>query len=555
MLLGEILTKDFEIERSNIDKALQFQSSYGGRIGNILLNMGIISEDVLISALSKQLDLKIFSGQFDPCLDNIKLKKNEIKFLIAHKWLPFGYHNGKLIFLTHNPLDIEVLQFLQGIDDNYIIYLITGTKFSEFETLLSAKLELSDQESISWGQISENELEKLKELATEAPVVNLVNSFITRAIDINASDLHFEPYQEMYRVRCRIDGLLKDIDFLPLHMELPVVSRIKIMAGMDIAEKRRPQDGKISMKFASKDIEIRVSTLPLSRGESVVLRFLVKDSIQYSFEHLGLAEDIKEMLLTDIRRPFGVIILSGPTGSGKTTTLYTCLNTINTEEKKIVTIEDPVEYKLEGINQIQVNPEIGYDFLTALRSILRQDPDVIMVGEIRDGETARAAMQSALTGHLVFSTVHTQDAQSIFIRLLDLGVEEYLVRSSLIAVASQRLVRKLCPRCATLSDDRETIVKANRLEELAKRFDRSELKILDSRGCKACNFTGFKGRTAIMEYIRNETITRSPKHQSIQVDDVDPFEKGPDRTLLEDGFLKVIDGVTTIAEVIRVCST
>jgi general secretion pathway protein E len=302
-------------------------------------------------------------------------------------------------------------------------------------------------------------------------------------------------------------------------------------------------------------LDIRVSTLPLAEGESLVLRFLVKESIGYSLDYLGLAPDLIRLLTEDISKTAGVILLTGPTGSGKTTTLYSCLNAINDEKKKIITIEDPVEYRLEGINQIQVRPDIGYDFLTALRSILRQDPDIIMVGEIRDPETARAAMQSSLTGHLVFSTLHTNDAPSTYTRLIDLGLQEYLINTSLIAVIAQRLVRKLCPACTETEKDVDTLIAAHGLESMAKGLETKAFKPQRPVGCSKCNHTGYLGRVGIMEYLRcSSEIKTLPKDSNFPVQARQYMAKNRIRSLAQDGFLKYIEGITSIEEVLRVTS-
>jgi general secretion pathway protein E len=358
----------------------------------------------------------------------------------------------------------------------------------------------------------------------------------------------------MYRVRFRIDGQLHDIDFLPLNLQLPVASRIKILAGMDIAERRRPQDGQITMKVASQEVDIRVSTLPLAEGESLVLRFLLKESVSYVLERLGFEPDLEKWLHRDILKSSGVILLTGPTGSGKTTTLYSCLNRINSEDKKIITIENPVEYQLDGINQININPEIGYDFLHALRSILRQDPDVLMVGEIRDGETARVAMQSSLTGHLVFSTLHTNDAVTAYTRLIDLEVQEYLVNSSLISVIAQRLVRRLCPACSKAIDPDPATIKAYQLDKIAEKWGGGRLTLKQPTGCPACSQTGFKGRVAILEYLQCSSFIRSVAKDSNFPQKVAAHMQENDiRCLMEDGLVKVVKGLTTIDEVARVC--
>ena len=557
MLLGEILIEKFGVNRSDVEKALQFQAQFGGLIGSVLLNMGIISEEALVSALAMQLNLPTFK---DIAHDQINFAASDhhedlnIPFLVERQWLPFNHVDGKILFASVNPLAFEVLQYLQDMRVSWDAYLVTESQFRELEGEYKLSQHSADVSGLDVSGMLEGEVEKLRELASEAPIVNLVNSHISRAILRQASDLHFEPYKDMYRVRFRIDGILHDIDFLPLKMHVPIASRIKILAGLDIAERRRPQDGQISMKVAAKDVDIRVSTLPLAEGESLVLRFLIKEDVGYELGYLGLEKDLVGMLTEDIAQTAGVILLTGPTGSGKTTTLYSCLNTINDENKKIITIEDPVEYQLDGINQIQVQTNIGYDFLAALRSILRQDPDVIMIGEIRDAETARVAMQSSLTGHLVFSTVHTNDAPTAFTRLIDLGVEEFLINSSLISVIAQRLIRRICTECSTPDDSEPALIKSHGLDSLAERFGIRNIGLRKANACEACSHTGYQGRVGIMEYLRC-----TPEIQDIRKDSTFPkraraqMTKNNIRTLKEDGLLKAIQGMTTIDEVFRVC--
>ena len=556
MLLGEILVKKYGVDPVDVEKALQFQANFEGMLGSILINMGIIAEETLVSALSDQLNLKTFKdiniNEVDfrqpPAFENVN-----IPFLLQRRWLPLNEENGTVFFAAANPLDYEATQYLSGLSVDWDTYLVTESQFRELESEYSLAQETNGMGSLDISDMLDTEIDKLRELASEAPIVNLVNTFIARAVSRGASDLHFEPYKNMYRVRFRIDGILHDIDFLPLKMQLPVASRIKILSGMDIAERRKPQDGQISMKVSSKELDIRVSTLPLADGESLVLRFLVKEAVKYELETLGLETDLAKTLKKDIFKSSGVILLVGPTGSGKTTTLYSCLNKINSEDKKIITIEDPVEYHLDGINQIQVRPEIGYGFLNALRSILRQDPDIIMVGEIRDGETARIAMQSSLTGHLVFSTVHTNDAPSAYMRLIDLGVEEYLINSSLISIIAQRLVRRVCRDCAKPAPLDYATIKTYGLDVLAEKYNVKTLQAVEAVGCLACNHTGYKGRVGIMEYLRcTPEIKTMPKDSGFSLNARKYMLDNNIRSLTEDGFLKVIKRITTIDEVLRV---
>jgi general secretion pathway protein E len=557
MLIGEILIKKNQISPKDIERGLQYQAKYGGALGSILLNMGIISEEMLVLALAEQLNLQVLKDGDRSLIDFNSLKSLSninIFFLAQRGWFPINEADGKLYFGCANPLDYEVNQYLANLNIRTEIVILTQSQLREIEGDLRVHQKAGAGDESDFGDISDNEIDRLREMASEAPIINMVNSLISRAVERGASDLHFEPYNKMYRVRFRIDGMLHDIDFLPMKMQLPIASRIKILSGMDIAESRKPQDGQISMRISSKEIDVRVSTLPLAKGESLVLRFLVKESVGYELSQLGLEPDLTKLLNEDIVKTAGVILLTGPTGSGKTTTLYSCLNRINSEEKKIITIEDPVEYQLEGINQIQVRPEIGYDFLSALRSILRQDPDVIMIGEIRDGETARVAMQSSLTGHLVFSTVHTNDAPTAYTRLLDLGLPEFLINSSLISVIAQRLARQLCLNCSCSTPVEKDIIATYHLEELATRYGIKSLDIRNAVGCELCSHTGYKGRIGLMEYLRcNSEIKSMPKDDTFPVQARAYMQARNVRSLVEDGLLKVIRGLTTFEEVYRVC--
>jgi general secretion pathway protein E len=395
------------------------------------------------------------------------------------------------------------------------------------------------------------DIEQLKDLASEAPVIRLVNLIMSKAIEGRASDIHIEPFEKDLKVRYRIDGILYDVESPPKKLKAAIISRVKIMAKLNIAERRLPQDGRIKLKVLGKDIDLRVSTLPTMYGESVVMRILDKsNSSLYDLRRLGLAEDSLHELQGLIRRPHGILLVTGPTGSGKTTTLYSALDTINLPDKKIITIEDPVEYQMDGVNQIQVNPQIGLTFAVGLRHIVRQDPDVIMVGEIRDLETAEIAIRAALTGHLVFSTLHTNDAPSAITRLVDMGAEDYLIASSLLGVLAQRLVRVICPHCRF-----EVFPVTEMLDEIGFRRGNGHEgdRFYEGRGCERCATTGFIGRLGIYELmIANDEVRKLTvgKADSGQIRKK-AFESGM-RSLRDDGWHKVRNGLTTISEVLRV---
>ena len=387
------------------------------------------------------------------------------------------------------------------------------------------------------------------EQASEAPIIRLVNRLILNAVETRASDIHFEPFEHEFKVRYRIDGVLHEVESPPGRLQAAIISRVKIMAKLDIAERRLPQDGRIKLKVSDKEIDFRVSTLPTLFGESLVMRILDRESLILDLEKVGFPKELLDEYRELVAQPYGMILVTGPTGSGKTSTLYTTLAKINSPEKKIITLEEPVEYQLSGVNQIQVNPKIGMSFANGLRSIVRQDPDIILVGEIRDRETAEIAIQSALTGHLLFSTLHTNDAAGAVTRLLDMKVEHFLLSSTLLGVLAQRLVRVICPDCKEVIEPEERLVRSMGIS----RDQAADTRFYAGRGCESCRGTGFKGRTAIFEYlavddhIRREIMARS---NTERIKDV-AIERGM-TVLRQDGWRKVREGITTIQEVLRV---
>jgi general secretion pathway protein E len=547
--INELLLKEFNVSKSDIDKAGVYQNRNGGRIEQILVNMGCLTEDDLTSLYSQLFDLPLFDkdewSTWSPELFN----QSDLSFLKSKHCLLLSQLDNDWHLALKDPLDIEIIEFLQKKNVNPTLCVANENDLQSFFYQIQANENTFDSDD----ELSGDEEARLRELAQEAPTVNLLNTLITKALARGASDMHLEPYLGKFRVRYRIDGVLHEVDNLAPKMQLPITTRLKILSGMDIAEKRRPQDGKIEMRIANQDLDIRVSALPLNEGESIVLRFLRKDSIRYDMSVLGLSQDTQTLIQQDLAKTTGVILLTGPTGSGKTTTLYTFLNELNTEDVKIITLEDPVEYQLDGINQVQVNTEIGFDFAAGLRSIVRQDPDIIMVGEIRDAETARIALQSALTGHLVFSTVHTNDAASAYTRLLDLGVEEFLLNAALVSVVAQRLARKLCQHCAKPAENSEELIEKYQLNALQQKSGLTELNVLEAVGCDKCNGSGYKGRIAVNEYLRSDdAIKQLPKNDQFIGKAQAHNESLNRRNLLQDGFYKVILGVTTIDEVLRV---
>jgi len=548
MDIESILIESFDVSISDMEKAIAYQKRSSGRLEKLLVNMGALSEDYLPSLYSQLLSIPLLKPE---ALDHWEMpdwnENLEASNLTDNEWYPIERVDDTWLIAAKDPLLFEIKELLSFYNVSYSLVVCdedTGTILESY---------FNNSENLdATSELSTVEEERLKELASEAPTVNQLNSLIGKALKMGASDMHLEPLQNKYRVRFRVDGVLQDIEILPEKMRLPIASRLKILSGMDIAEKRKPQDGKIEMKIASEEFDIRVSSLPLNDGESIVMRFLRKESIKYDMDVLGLSGDIRANIEEDLKTTAGVILLTGPTGSGKTTSLYTFLNSINSSDVKIITLEDPVEYQLEGVNQVQIQSEIGFDFSSGLRSIVRQDPDVIMLGEIRDSETAQIAMQSALTGHLVFSTVHTNDAASAYTRLIDLGAEEFLLNAAITSIIAQRLARKLCPHCSVLHPEFETIKVKYQLGKLAEQYGLT-IDLRKPVGCEECNNTGYKGRIAIVEYLKcDDEIKKLPKDKHFPILAREVSKNRGYRNLLEDGLYKAMIGITSIEEVLRV---
>lgn len=481
-----------------------------------------------------------------------------VKFMKQSKFVPLEIDKGTLRIAMADPEDyytIDALRLAYGLNTQVCegreedileaIERLYGAGTESLETII----EEAGRDIYDITPEGEEDADYLRDLALEAPIIRLVNRLILNAVDLRASDIHFEPYEDEFKVRYRIDGVLHEVESPPRRLQAAIISRVKIMAKLDIAERRLPQDGRIKLRILDKEIDFRVSTLPTLFGESLVMRILDRETLILDLEKLGFSEDILSDYIGLVSQPYGMILVTGPTGSGKTSTLYTTLAKINSPENKIITLEEPVEYQLSGVNQIQVNPKIGMTFANGLRAIVRQDPDIILVGEIRDRETAEIAIQSALTGHLLFSTLHTNDAAGAVTRLLDMGVENFLLSSTLLGVLAQRLVRVICPHCRESVSPEEKNLKSMgvELDEV------SGVDFCAGRGCEECRYTGFKGRTAIFEYlpvneyIRSE-ITKKSSTERIK----DAALKNGMTTLRQDGWLKVRQGITTISEVLRV---
>ena len=556
--LSDILLESGKIDKDKLDKVLSTQSSSTEELGRRLVDLGLISEMVLLETLSEYLGIPFVSLKDLPP-QAIMLENLSEKFMRQYKFAPLSLDDNVLTIALNDPYDVfapDAVKMATGYE--VIINL------AREEEILDAVGRLFNTDTTSMGRIiedigkddvedlaidDEGDVDHLKDLASEAPVIRLVNLLITRAIELRASDIHLEPFEGDFKVRYRVDGVLHDEEAPPKRLQAAVISRIKIMAKLNIAERRLPQDGRIKLRVLGKEIDFRVSTLPTMFGESVVLRILDRETVVLDLEKLGFPDYDLKKFRDLINRPYGIILVTGPTGSGKTTTLYAGLSEINSPEKKIITVEDPIEYQLGGVNQVQVKSGIGLSFANILRSILRQDPDIIMIGEIRDAETAEIAIHSALTGHLVFSTLHTNDAAGAVTRLLEMGMENYLISSSLIGIMAQRLVRVICPECKEPYTPEVGV-----LEELGISHDEvTKLDIFKGRGCKNCANTGFRGRKGIYELlmmnddIRELILDKTPSNVI--------KEKGRSqgmKTLREAGWNKVKAGVSTVSEVLRV---
>ncbi|MFC3033080.1 GspE/PulE family protein [Pseudoalteromonas fenneropenaei] len=550
MTLKDLLIDRFQVTALDLEKASTYQERYGGRLEDILVNLGCLTEEDLTVLYHHLFGYMLFEPDNYPNWEPPKEVGFDVHISLRElQCILLDIRDNIWIIACKDPLDSELSEYLNTRHISPEVLLATDSQLQKFYFEIQSKNELLDESE----ELSGAEEARLRELASEAPTVNLLNSLITKALIRGASDMHLEPFMGKFRVRFRVDGVLQDAERLALKMQLPITTRLKILSGMDIAEKRRPQDGKIEMRIANQDVDIRVSALPLNEGESIVLRFLRKESIRHDMSVLGLSADTQRLIYEDLKKTTGVILLTGPTGSGKTTTLYTFLNELNSDDVKIITLEDPVEYQMEGVNQVQVNSDIGFNFAAGLRSIVRQDPDIIMVGEIRDKETAQIALQSALTGHLVFSTVHTNDAASAYTRLLDLGVEEFLLNAALVSIVAQRLARKLCTKCSIEIESPDDLMSKYPLREIADKSGVNNICLKRPVGCEYCNHTGYKGRIAINEYLRCDDVIKSMPKDDQFIQKVQAHTASlRRRSLLEDGFYKVINGITTIDEVIRV---
>ena len=553
-VLGEIMVARGDISEADIAKALSFQSSFSGRIGAILVRIGAVSEDVVLAALSSQLGLPVLlpeqlpqdPAEYAAC---IKASGIGIDWWVDQSALVWTGSDGIVNCISRDPISANLRETLSDAFAEKTIrwWLIRNRD-------LDLMMDLVRRAMTTDGMDIDGDVALLRELAEEAPVVELVANTLAQAVNENASDIHVEPREREFDIRYRIDGVLQDRLTLPRSRFDAVASRIKLISGLDIAERRLPQDGRIGTRISGRDLDIRVSCLPGVWGESIVMRLLMKEHKEFSLAKIGMAQDHLDNFAKLAQEPYGIILVTGPTGSGKSTTLKATLEHIKDGKRKIITVEDPVEYNIPGVTQVQTKAEIGYTFARALRSILRQDPDTIMIGEIRDLETAQIAVQASLTGHMVFSTLHTNDALTAFTRLIDMGVEPFLVASSVRMVMAQRLVRRLCPHCRKPHDPPLAI--RQRSEALQRQFASfvpAQPQWYAAVGCKQCQRTGYRGRLGIYEVaMMNDRIAemilgQKPLHEMDKV-----LREGNFRGLMEDGLIKAWLGETSVEEVLRV---
>jgi general secretion pathway protein E len=555
---ADLLIRSGLIEASALDRARKAAEATAERLDLALVKLGLVSEDNLAGGYARYFDLPLIQPNNWPT-EPILRDRLKFPFLKTNRILPLAFDRNILRLAVTDPFNDEPARAVGYLLDAEIERLIVTP--AEFDRMLRAlyrraRDEPDDDEvhvvTVSNADGADLDVQRLRDIANEAPVVRLVNQIIANAVEQAASDIHIEPRPDAIAVRCRIDGFLQQARQIQPALRAALVTRIKIMAKLDIAERRLPQDGRIKTAVRGVEIDIRVSTLPTAFGEGIVMRILDRTRVELDLAKLGLGATTQTRLRGLLSLPNGIILVTGPTGSGKTTTLYAALEALNRPDLKLFSVEDPIEYQLSGVSQIQVQPQIGLTFPTALRSILRQDPDIIMIGEIRDLETAKIAVQAALTGHLVFSTLHTNSALGAATRLTDLGLEPYLLSSTIAAVMAQRLVRRLCPKCARRHSDPTPIIK-QLFAELPADFPLDETSLKEGVGCESCSGTGYRGRTTISELVIIDEAMR------------DAITKGRDERAMEqiarsegysslyvDGLSKVAIGETTLQEILRV---
>ena len=548
--LAALLVEQGQCDPRTIDRARRVAAESGQRLDKVLIQLGLVTERGLAGAYAALLGLPVATPDRNPATDPLHADRLTPKFLRNARALPVAEQAGHLLVAVADPLDDFTPAAIAAAIGRPVSLLI-GVPIeldAALDRLYSDTRPAADTAEPG-GEPLEEDAERLKDLASEAPVIRLVNQVIARAVETQASDIHIEPFEDRLRIRYRYDGVLHEADSPPARLTAAITSRIKIMARLDIAERRLPQDGRIKLAVRGTEIDFRVSTIPSLHGETVVLRVLDRSTVAFDYARLGLAAPVVAKVDHALNLPNGIVLVTGPTGSGKTTTLYTGLLSLNSVARKVVTVEDPIEYQLAGVNQIQVKPAIGLTFATLLRSILRQDPDVIMVGEIRDLETAQIAVQAALTGHLVLSTVHTNSAATTISRLRDMGLEDYLMTAVLRGVLAQRLVRRLCPHCAEEGDATPELV---RRFDLERRTGGRPIRLWHPVGCERCRGTGYRGRQAIAEFLQptpeiERLIFTRAEHTEIERAAVAAGMV----TMFDAGLDAALAGETTIEEVVR----
>ena len=555
--LGEWLKEINKLSEADLQRALQVQKISGGQLGNILVRLGMVSERDIAAIQIDRCGYRLITPDDYPQTPAVEPGLISPLFMREQHVLPLSDDGERLLVAMLDPSDEYVLQSLQMATGRTIqtALAIASELESAYERLYGAGAVNAEVDLETDGELGAHvdDVERLRDMASEVPVIRLVNGIFSRALDSRASDIHIEPFEHNLIVRLRIDGVMQEIESTPANMAPAVISRLKILAKLNIAERRLPQDGRIQLRLQGRAIDLRVSTVPTMHGESVVMRILDKQSMTIDLDHIGLSERVLSDFKEILERPNGIFLVTGPTGSGKTTTLYAALSRLNTVDRKILTVEDPVEYQIQGVNQIQTASKVGLDFASALRSILRQDPDVVMIGEMRDKETAGIAIQAALTGHIVLTTLHTNDAPSGVARLLDMGMEDYLLTSTINAIMAQRLVRVLCPHCKQPQHINKEEVEHMGVAALLPGGEAEALDIWGPGACDACAHTGYRGRMGIHELlvmndeVRNLVLQHASSEMIYRV-----ARQNGMRTMFEDGFLKALQGLTSIAEVLRV---
>ena len=544
--LGEQLQEKSLISASDLRRALTAQQEQGGLLGELLVRLGFVRESELLKVLATQLGVDVLDEKAvpeSPLLADV-LKAD---FLRQARVLPVSANDDYVAVAMAVPQDDFTRTSIEmAVEKPLTVFIAAPSEIERQINRLYVEDDAKDEEELSFSD-SDDSIEHLRDMASEAPVIRTVNQMITRAVEMGASDIHLEPFEETLALRYRVDGILHEQEPPQFQMTSALISRLKIMGKLNIAERRLPQDGRIKLRVQGKEIDLRVSTVPTLYGESVVMRILDRDSIRFDLSTMGFNQKILQQFNEVLSEPHGILLVTGPTGSGKTTTLYAALNQINQPERKIITVEDPVEYQLVGINQIQVSVKAGLTFSSALRAIVRQDPDVIMLGEMRDLETAQIAIQSALTGHMVLSTLHTNDAPSAVTRLLDMGVEDYLITSTVNGVLAQRLVRCLCDHCKQSYKPSAALLKELRVDV------KGDEQLYKAVGCEHCGQTGFSGRTIIHEMLKMTDVLREAVMQKADASTIIRAAKQQGMvSMAQDGIEKALQGITTIEEILRV---